>query len=115
MKKVLILSAFAVLLTLPGCVTSSSVVPFGKDTYMIEASGHWAAPSEHPLIYAAQKANAYCEKMGKVFMPDHESGTAAAGLTPATGQLIFRCLSKNDPAYRRTNMRPDANVIIENR
>ena len=115
MKKILILSALALLFILPSCVTSSEVVPFGKDTYMIEANGHWATPSERPVIYAIKEANAYCAKMGKEFMPDHESEVSARGLQPASGQLIFRCLSKNDPDYQRTNMRPDANVIIENR
>ena len=115
MKKVLIPGVLAFLFILPGCVTSSGVVPFGKDTYMIEANGHWAAPSERPLIYAIKKATVYCAKKGKEFMPYHENENPAIGLQPASGQLIFRCLSKTDPDYGRTTWKPDANVIIENR
>ena len=115
MKKVLIPGVLAFLFILPGCVTSSGVVPFGKDTYMIEANGHWAAPSERPLINAVKEATAYCTSIGKEFEPDQTMVQAARGLQPASGQLIFRCLSKDDPQYQRTEMRPAPNVIIENR
>jgi hypothetical protein len=43
------------------------------------------------------------------------TNTETHGTGIGTAQVIFRCLSHDDPAYQRPNYQPTPNVIIENR
>jgi hypothetical protein len=52
-------------LALAGCVTTSQVVPVGKDTYMVTASNDVCGNCTPSQIRAAEKANAYCSAMSK--------------------------------------------------
>jgi hypothetical protein len=48
-----------------GCVTTSQIVPAGKDTYMISAANDACGNCTPPQIRATEQASAYCAKMSK--------------------------------------------------
>ena len=52
-------------LLLAGCVTTSQVVPAGKDPYMISAANDTCGNCTPPQIRATEQASAYCAKMSK--------------------------------------------------
>jgi putative hemolysin len=88
----------AVTTILTGCSTSYGPVPYGKDSYIVRASD-WGNGSD-----AIKEANTHCASMGKVMMPR----------TFFQGRLIFSCVDKDDPEYRRPNMGnlPNTNINI---
>lgn len=93
-------------LVLTGCVSTSDVVPIGKDTYTVNATSHGVlGGSGDESIEAMKTANAYCEKMGKHMMArnvEKQGPGLQAGVGIAiTATLEFRCLSENDPDYKR--------------
>lgn len=48
-----------------GCVTTSNVVPAGRDTYMVSAANDACGNCEPAQIRATGEASAYCSKIGK--------------------------------------------------
>lgn len=88
---------------LPGCSTSSGVVPIGHDTYLISrshkstrGSGTWVKGE------ALQEANAYCEKRGKVMKLVK---TVERDMKPfradASAEVYFKALSPSDPELKK--------------
>ncbi len=64
---------------------------------------------------AILEANAYCESLGKVMMPDTIKSAPRpvfGGALPGT-ELVFRCLAEGDPDLRRPVMRSVPDVVIE--
>lgn len=55
----------ALTLFLAGCVTTSQIVPAGKDTYMISAANDACGNCTPPQIRATEQASAYCAKMSR--------------------------------------------------
>jgi len=51
--------------SLAACVTTSRIVPAGKDTYMISASNDACANCTPAQIRATEQASTYCTSMGK--------------------------------------------------
>ena len=49
-------------------MTTSEVVPAGKDTYMISAANDTCGNCTPPQIRAAQQASAYCSAMSKAMV-----------------------------------------------
>lgn len=93
---------------LGACATSTSVVPAGKDTYLIAGSDAWEATSGNKIkVSLYQKANSYCQGIGKKLQPLDESVSSYAA------ELRFRCLSEGDPSYTRPTMESVPNVRIE--
>jgi hypothetical protein len=50
------------ILGMAGCVTTSSIQPFGKDTYMV--------PTTLSESYDVKLANSYCAKRGLIMQPE---------------------------------------------
>ena len=54
------------LLLVAACASTSKVVPYGKDTYMVTADDGGGTTNIPRLqVMVAEEANAYCAKMGK--------------------------------------------------
>jgi hypothetical protein len=49
---------------LTGCVSSSEIVPMGKDSYMVSGQARGGIETGKSLIEATKAANAYCMQKG---------------------------------------------------
>jgi hypothetical protein len=110
----LFLCAFPLLLA--GCASTTAVVPYGKDSYMLSSDDFWGAYSRGSLqVKAAQSASAFCAERGKVFVVRNTGGQGVQGWTSTSSTLIFSCVSENDPEHQRPNLRKEADTVIEDR
>jgi hypothetical protein len=89
-------------------VTTSSVVPMGKDTYMISSTSGRAFP-ERARIYAVKHANAFCDAR-KLHMEPVSENSSTGMLSQA--DFVFRCLDENDVDYRRPDWHKDGGTVI---
>jgi hypothetical protein len=88
------IAAFAIALLLCGCVTTSKVVPAGKDAYMISAGNDACGNCTPPQIRATEQANAYCAAMSKTLVvKDTQNQTWDMGFGKRV-TLTFGCESK---------------------
>ena len=94
-----------------GCITPSSVMKIGPDTYTISATAtrNYALSKARQMAY--ESAGKHCELLGKQFMLVNENTVSSAEDRDTTINLTFRALDKDDPMYTRPEMRPD--VVIE--
>ena len=102
-------------LILGGCA-SSGVMPMGPDTYMISTSNE-ISPA-YAKRAALTEANEHCRQLGRQMIPLNTRSAAhrdALGDNIATFDFMFRCVSENDPEFKRPTMRKEADVIIEDR
>lgn len=100
--------------TLTGCATiSSDVVPIGRDTYQMSMTGVGFATQANTNIKALKAANAYCEKMNKHMVFQHNSESGVYGWSPRQDNLVFMCLNADDPEYARTKVQRDPGVIVQ--
>jgi len=101
---------------LAGCASPSAVVPYGKDTYIINVDDAMGGYSSGSLqVKAAQHANAYCAKQGKVMRVRNTSNQGTQGWTSTSSSLIFSCIDENDPENTRPNLRTVPDTVIEDR
>jgi hypothetical protein len=99
-----------------GCASTSAIVPYGKDSYIINAEDVWGGLSPGKLqVHAAQKADAYCAKQGKVMRVRNTSGQGVQWWTGTSSNLIFSCIDENDPENARPNLKKEADTVIEDR
>ena len=96
---------------LAGCVSSSDVVPMGKDSYMISGSGTGGLSIGKTSVAATKKANAFCATQQK-FMIVRRLDTQPSFNAEST-TLLFSCVAENDPEYQRPNLRKDPTTIVE--
>lgn len=83
-------------LTLAGCITTSHVVPTGKDTYMVTASTDPCGNCTPTQIRAAEQANTYCAALSKRMVVESMSQeTFDIGFGRKT-TLMFRCETPAD-------------------
>jgi len=97
-----------------GCASSTGVLPFGKDTYTLNTTVHFTrgGPSGAKTS-GLQEASAHCVKLGKYMLPvSTESGRYGEY---ATYDVVFRCLSEDDPDNIRPDWQRSPDVVIENR
>lgn len=89
MKNVLLLA-----LLLAGCASSSGVIPDGKDSFIIIASGGHRFTSASDLkIDAYKEANAHCKKQDKQIETIAERSIQAGVLTNSSeAELKFKCI-----------------------
>ncbi len=107
------LIAQAICLTLAGCVTmTSDVVPVGRDTYQLSATGAGFSTQGKTNVKALKAANTYCEKLNKKMVLQHSAESGVYGFSPRQNKVIFMCLNESDPAYTRTRMERDPDVIV---
>jgi len=89
-------------------------LPFGKDTYTLNTTVHFTrgGPSGAKTS-GLQEASAHCVKLGKYMLPvSTESGRYGEY---ATYDVVFRCLSEDDPDNIRPDWQRSPDVVIENR
>lgn len=113
MNRKIAVFAFAALLT--GCVTTSDVVPMGKDSYMLSSSSPGGPGVQNGAVTAVSAASRYCEAHNKHMIFRHTSSTRF-GFAGITTDLVFSCVDDDDPEYTRPNVRKDNGVsTIENK
>ena len=96
-----------------GCVGTTEVVSVGKDSYMIAGRNAGGLNAGKGGMEAVQKANAYCATLSKL-MVIRRLDTHPIELSSAeTTQLIFSCVTADDPEYTRPNLSKDPTTIIE--
>ena len=89
-----------------GCATTSDIVPYGKDTYMLSAGDIWGGYSSGTLqVKAAQRANEYCQSIGKVFVVRNTGTAGVQGWTSTSSTLVFSCVDEKDAEKTRPNLR----------
>lgn len=114
------MKAFALLVSLVGlvvgCASSSPVAPYGKDSYIVSVDDVWGGNSLGKLqVKAAQEANAYCSKQGKVMRVRNTSGQGTQGWTSTSSSLVFSCIDEGDPENTRPELRKAPDTVIEDR
>lgn len=99
-----------------GCASTSDIVPYGADSYMLSSDDVWGGYSQGSLqVKAAQRATDFCAKKEKVFIVRNTNSQGTQGWTSTSSTLIFSCVSKDDPEYQRPNLRKEADTVIEDR
>ena len=105
-----------ILVLLSGCASTSAIAPYGKDTYILTTDDVWGMHSSGKLqVKAAEEANEYCAKQGKVMRVRNTSGQGVQGWTGTSSSLIFSCIDENDPENTRPNLRKEGDTVIEDR
>jgi len=81
---------------------------------MMSDTGAWSWSSGGNLKAEIYKdAYVFCQKQGKEMMPVSTSQNDGSFSDFAHAEVQFRCLSKNDPEYRRPTMRKTPDILIE--
>jgi hypothetical protein len=115
-KSMLSLLSLFVITVISGCASTSEVVPYGKDSYIISTEDSAGCLSPAKLqVNAAKEANEYCAKQGKVMRVRNTSSHGTQGWTGTSSSLIFSCISESDPEYTRPDLRREPDTVIEDR
>ncbi len=97
-----------------GCTTSTGVIPFGPDTYTITVQSELGGMTEAKKL-ALDESNLHCQSMGKQMMPVSTKGSTpldAFGDPIPTYEIIFRCLSEDDPDLKSPASVEDDHIFI---
>ena len=108
--RLLLVSTITLLIT--GC-SGPGVVPMGRDTYMVAKDGSFTTFGGGAVkaeLY--QEADAFCTQKGKQLMPVKEASRDSGYGRYANAELQFRCLSENDPEFRRPTLESEPSVKI---
>jgi hypothetical protein len=100
-------------LVLAACVSSSEIVPAGKDSYIVTGAANGGMESGQSMIAATKAANAYCTKLSKFMIIRRTDTGGSAGFGGEHSNLIFSCVDENDPEYQRPNLRKDPTTVVE--
>lgn len=91
MKQFLFLLAILV----AGCASVTDVVPTGPDTFMVSARGVMGNSSAgQEKAKAFQRANEYCNDLGRQMVPINVSETTGGFGRIASGDVEFRCTTR---------------------
>jgi hypothetical protein len=113
-KGTVIVAFIAMSAAATGCVSVSEVTKVGKDTYMVGADVRGGMTSDTEVkMLSLNRANEYCEKMGKVMVADSSTSRGVRGWTPQTSEVTFFCVDENDPANQRLKNRRPPDTIVE--
>jgi hypothetical protein len=87
-------ACLASLLLLAGCASTSKVVPYGKDTYMVAADDGGGTTNIPRLqVMVVDEANAHCAKLGKAM--EVKNMTARGNVwIGRSATLLFTCTDK---------------------
>ncbi len=99
------------------CASSSGVFQVGPDTYTISTGGVLTGSISGNRTKAKRKgleeANLFCSKMEKYILVSNTSMQSTG--FGSTSDIIFKCLDKDDPEYKRPNYEKEADIKIENK
>jgi hypothetical protein len=112
-RKWRVICAGLVVLAQGGCVSTSDIVPLGKDSFMLNSTSRGGLFAGKEKIDGAKAANAYCEAAGKHMIVRRIDTNGVAGISPVTASFVFSCVSSDDPEYQRPNLRRDPTTIIQ--
>jgi hypothetical protein len=96
-----------------GCISTSEVVPAGKDSYMVVGTAQGGMNAGKGQIEAVKAANAYCAQSSKLMVIRRTDSGGNAGFGGEHDTLIFSCVAENDPEYQRPNLHADPTTVIE--
>lgn len=99
--------------TLAGCVSTSSVLEVGRDTYSVSATADGLRTAASARDHAYRAGQARCHEEGKRFRLVHESSERTRMGIDTTITVTFRCLREDDADYQRTEIRSAPTMIIE--
>lgn len=78
--------------SLAGCATSSTIAPYGKDTYVLNVADTMGTRQKSELrIRAAQDAHNHCSRLGKQLKVRSAEDRGISWLTSTSSQIIFSC------------------------
>lgn len=78
---------------LAGCATSSTIAPYGKDTFVLSVADMMGTKQQSELrVKAAQDATDHCAKMGKQMSVQSAADRGIAWLTSTSSQIVFSCI-----------------------
>lgn len=98
-----------------GCVSTSDVLEMGRDTYSVTSTADGFRAASAARESAFQMGTKKCASLGKRFMFMNErSGHTRMGVDTTTS-VTFRCLSEDDPEYRRPLIERTPDVLIQDR
>lgn len=100
---------------LVGCVSTSSVLNVGRDTYSVSASADGFRTAAAARESAYETGQQKCSKEGKHFQLVHESSERTRMNIDTTITITFRCLSERDADYQRMEIRSAPTTVIEDR
>jgi hypothetical protein len=89
MLKILPIILILLLSQIIGCASTSEVIPYGNNTYIVTVDDAWGELSAGSLtVKAAKEANAFCSKKGKTM--DVVTKQEMHG-KPTSSTLTFNC------------------------
>ena len=92
-----------VLILLAGCASSTGVVKYGEDTYMVSGTKkvpNYASGSEVKVSILSE-ANDYCNNMGKKVKLVNSQQKDQGFFESASAEIQFKCLNANDPELKQ--------------
>jgi hypothetical protein len=116
------LGVFSATVTIAACATTTDVVPYGPDTFIVGTESMWIFHDQAELqVKAAQQANVHCAGMGREMVPMEmksqpiKSGGLLSGEAAQFGaaRFIFKCLQSDDAQNHDPRIQPDQ--VIERR
>lgn len=104
--------AALLIMSLPA-FAGADIQPYGKDTFMIQTKSISPAKARRAALV---QANAHCEELGKVMMPQSEdSEHGGPPLRSKDFTMVFSCYAADDPRFEAPAMRRVPDVVIESR
>jgi hypothetical protein len=84
-----------------GCVSTSEVLPVGRDTYTVSATADGLRDAASARQSAYQAGAARCQSLGRHFLLVKETAERTRMGIDTTVNVTFRCVTDDDPDYRR--------------
>ena len=107
------IGAVMVAALLSGCgARSYGVVPLGPDSFSVSAIGIDVTGAQ-ARTKALREAGAYCSGTGKRLLVKNITTTPGSATDVSGADIIFQCLSSNDPGLQRPSYESAPAVIIQ--
>lgn len=90
------------MLALCGCVSVNGVIPIGNNTYLVTSETAGFKTDVDIEDAAIEKANSYCNGLGKKINIVKTSTSGVYGFTPLRSKVEFKCLSPQELASTGT-------------
>lgn len=105
----------AMMFGLTGCVSTSSVMEVGRDTYTVSATADGFRTAAAARESAYETGHAKCRAEGKRLQMVHETSERTRLDIDTTITVTFQCLDERDADYRRIEVRTAPTTVIEDR
>ncbi len=94
-----LVAGLAITIVGAGCVTMTSPVPAGKDTYMMGLGAGSGFSSDADLLArTVQSAGVFCASQGRAIKVVSTSSSGVQAWTPKSNQVLFKCVPSPSPA-----------------